>query len=360
MKILFILTCILLFAAACSKTVSVKTVEMKNTARWDSGLRGNNQAGLSGLYNGEVFVWGEQGESFIMAFFSIDGQKSRELTFKKGKGPGEIQFPMVGKIIGDTIAIYDYWLRRISLFSLDGKTIDDIAINDPDLFNVSNFFIAQNAIYLHCSDKCLLASIDIATGEIIKKIPYEKTDTDVHSVEIPILGGSMYYDENKKTIFIAYSNGPFHIDSFDLSLNKKETINPPLTKNYEAYRFKVIKSGKSVYMVSVGDNLSTSLESWKGKLIIPIPVHTTYTENGTTGSEPDNGFYIIDPVSKKVTGAIYDDVFRKTAGLMYFIIGVKDNTIICAVYPANPEEYEKSYGKDTFTGLALFTFEIVQ
>lgn len=348
---------ICLWCAACVKGPDTVQVTLQNTQRWSSGLRANNQPGLSGVSNEEIYIWGTRGNQFVMAFYNISGEKHREIVINKGKGPGEIQFPLIAKIADEKLFIYDYWMRRINIYSLDGKIIDDIVINDSDLFSISDFFYYKEKIYIHCSEKCLLATIDMK-GNVVKKRMYELSKKSNNADEAPILSGALYLNDKENSLYIAYSDAPLRIDVFDLALEKTDSMVIPQHKKYEPYRFQLQKYGDMTFMSSVGDDLASSIAFWKDYILLPLPAKTVQTETKDLPKDVDNGFQLINTRKKQVAGVAYDEVFRHTLGLSYYILGVRKNTIICGVYATHKESYEKSYGKTDAEGLEVFVFTI--
>jgi len=350
---------IFLWCTACVKNSDGMQVTIQNTQRWSSGLRANNQPGLSGISEDEIYIWGTRGDQFLMTFYSFSGEKLREIVFNKGKGPGEIQFPRIAKLADEKIFIYDYWLRRINIYSLDGKIIDDIVINDSDLSSISDLFYYKEKIYIHCSEKCLLAAIDM-TGTVVKKRMYEPSTVSSNADETPILNGALYLNDRERSLYIAYSNTPLRIDVFDLALEKTDSMVIPQHKKYEPYRFQLQQYGDMTFMSSVGDDLASSVAFWKDYILLPLPARTVQTETKDLPKDVDNGFQLINTRKKQVAGVAYDEVFRHTLGLSYYILGVRKNMIICGVYATHKESYERSYGTKSGDDLEIFVFTITE
>lgn len=78
----------------------------------------------------------DQGNIYILdrkntqvSVFNTDGLFIRSFG-KRGQGPGEFQVPIGMFVEGQYLHIYDFMIRKISTFSLDGKHIKDMSLND--------------------------------------------------------------------------------------------------------------------------------------------------------------------------------------------------------------------------------------
>ncbi|MFC1530043.1 6-bladed beta-propeller, partial [Gemmatimonadota bacterium] len=84
------------------------------------------------LFRPEYFIMDEEGYFYIadvsnyrIAVFDREGRYSHQIG-REGRGPGEFRYPRILTITGGTIAIQDMFLRRTSVFTLNGALERDL------------------------------------------------------------------------------------------------------------------------------------------------------------------------------------------------------------------------------------------
>ena len=141
---------------------------------------------LSGGRDGRILV------------YTLDGKFSHTIG-QGGEGPGEYRFPQIMKIQNDVISVYDFLLKRISLFSREGvfqelvtcppgqsgmptrATID----SDDNLIMIYQVMDQSQDVFRHLAWKAVVVS---TTGDTLSEIETSKTITGLRIQE----GGRSY------------------------------------------------------------------------------------------------------------------------------------------------------------------------
>ena len=348
----FIIALIIGSLVSCSVKPKLFKKELVLAHHWDSGMIGNNMPGLSGVYKDMIYIWGETADTFSMRFFKADGMLTKTLTFKKGKGPGQILFAFSGGIYDDTIYILDQGMKRISYYDLNGSYIDEVQLNDATSSDLSSFIVIGDKIYIHGSYMTLLAILDRADGHLIKKIDFPEK-VDFEQKEIPIQGGTFSYDPQQKMLLIGYYNKPFRLERYDLDLKKIDTVTITENDSYEPCRWQKIPQGG---MAIVGHYMIPSIDLGSDYIYIPSPHGVKWGEHGHEPIPSKNFINVFNRKTYKPTGSLIDPIFETVPG-GYHILGVIDGMVVTSLWDATP--LEKVVGKKIEqTGMYILVLKV--
>lgn len=180
-----------------------------------------------GVYKNELFYVTLKNDTFVVIFTDINGIKKRELTIKKGKGPGELVSPSQCYIRNDTIYFYEMNRLLLSIFDLNGKLIDDVQFDEKTALP---FFTEVNGKTLYFNDplKYRIAAMDITNSSALtlkNTVPYENTYASLEEVfkgkpriVIP------QYDTLSNSLFVTQTDNGFSVSRFSSDLELQQEI----------------------------------------------------------------------------------------------------------------------------------------
>ncbi len=324
---------------ACSSKASIFEKTMELTSHWDSGIRGNNSAGLSGIYNDTLYIWGENSNSYLMNFYKPDGTLVKTITLPKGKGPGQIVFAYNGGIFNDTISIFDSGFNRITHYDIDGKYLDETTLDDKIAGTLPRFIIVDDKIYLHGTFDVFLAIIDKKSGTVLKKIDY-KVKPDLSKNEIPVSGGYLTYDRFSKQLLLGYYSSPCTIERYDLDLNKIKATTFAFKDSYEPLRWSKFSDGSG--MTQIGHYIIGSIAYDQSYLYIRSPFGFKKTNDGNEALPSNNFVNVFDRETHAHVGVVKDPTLNGTGS--YQILGIINNQIF-AVWDGDIALLENKLGQ---------------
>ena len=227
-----------IFAAAlwsCGKVETIKDLnspkkgnkEAEIIAAWiPEKLTNQNPMLNMGIYKNEIFYVTTKNDTFNVIFCKINGEKLREISIKKGKGPGELQDPFQSYIRNDVLYMYEFDRMMLSMFDLTGKHIEDIQFDGQE---VMPFFtdVHEKTLFFNDPLKYRIGSMDISdvtAPKVLKKLEYENK---VASLEELFKGKPRIvipqFDSLSKTVFITQTDNGFSVSRYseDLALQQE-------------------------------------------------------------------------------------------------------------------------------------------
>ncbi len=183
-------------------------------------------------YNGTVIYPQILTNSGGFCFADLSGKTIRQISIANGKGPGEIQSHMAITIANDRIVIYDNAQNKLVLYSIEGKHIDDIALNDEIGVPMS---VTINDAFMYINGKfgVKLLKYDLTRLSVSESQAYEVLQKEVPQDGDPFQGGVLSYDPFEKSLFLGYYNRPFTLEQYDIDLNVIQTYSLKSTSDYK-------------------------------------------------------------------------------------------------------------------------------
>jgi len=193
----------------------------------------------AGIYKDMLYFWIDEGEKAYLNFFKLNGELEKKVTFKRGRGPGEIFSYNRTIIKDDTINIFDNMRRILQVFSMEGEYIDDykIDVSDFGIIDRSEEFIFFSGVL-----KEKLIKIGTKKNEIIKSIKYDneyKSFREMAGKQLRM--GPIVIDQKDKKIYRGSYVRPYKIEKYDYDLNKLDTFERKVEGNFKDF---VIEPGQ--------------------------------------------------------------------------------------------------------------------
>lgn len=273
-----------------------------------------------GIYNDTLYISTATVKAYIVEFRSFEGKLIRSLSIPMGKGPGEIQYLTGLKIVNDIVYVYDYALKKIEMYSVEGKYLDSVVF-DEKLTSMTFDVINENFVFLDDTTQTLmlLGKDGKQSGSFSLTTNKSTANNSVYE------GGCLYVDALDKEVYLGKSAYPFRIIRFETTLKEKMRIELDLRTKYEkTTKFSPPEwNGMSMphgyFMVqSVGTDKENIYASFGaglkyGKKIELLPIK--------------NALYVFDKKSGKYKASIWNEKLKYTS-VGYSIIGITSEYII--------------------------------
>ncbi len=222
---------------SCGKK-GADSVMVKVKAAWvpkDLGLA--NPPEKSGIYKDMIFYSEETADKFIVHFTDETGIEKKSVVIKRGKGPGEIAFIMAMRVVNDKMYMYDIGSQKVLITDMDGKYVDDIALNDQ-IGAFGALDIMDDTLYYHAMMGNKISKVNLADGNLVKSIPWENPITDFSDIGgKEFTRGIVRADSYDKKFYIAYWNEPYRLEVYSPDLVLEKTLTRPLSEQYEKALF---------------------------------------------------------------------------------------------------------------------------
>jgi len=257
----------------------------------------------SGMYNGEIFFLQNEQVRYNLVFTDLQGKVKKTLTFPRGKGPGEVFQSMGVKVINDTIYFADSAMKKVSMFDIKGKYIDEIMIMDEIGF-VFTFDILDNYIYFTDLVANRIIQVDLKTGRIVKKEAFSKPN-DLQSNDALTIT-ALKADYSEKKIWLCNLEYPYQVQKKNKDISTIMTITKKLSGSYDPLKMKPQQG-------MVGDFMFSSLLTDRNYFYAPFG----FSENN---KERDYSVFVFDKIEGKF---VYELTTKKVKtvynGSMYLI-----------------------------------------
>ena len=283
-----------------------------------------NPADISGISE-KLFFYGEKrGESFIVHLISLNNRKEKKIILKKGKGPGEVQYPMSVKIAEGKIHILDMGLRKIVIYTLTGNYIDEIVIKG-DIGFPHTFAITKNYFIFNGSLRNKIAIVDKKNGNVIKNYVYEKP-LPMPQKGKNFLGGILKADYEKDQFLLGYYNTPYRIEKYDkngnLLLRMKRKVNFSLIP----CRWNLVNKS---YPIPTGHFAVPSFALFKSRLYVSPVEGYKIKQNKMIRLKSEHFISVFDTENGKWIKKI--EIIGLKKGKSISIIGVNENHIFLII-----------------------------
>ncbi|HMA69475.1 MAG TPA: hypothetical protein VKN74_06350 [Candidatus Mcinerneyibacterium sp.] len=238
MKKFIIYLFVFFIIVSCGKKTTTNYVEIEKV--WvPKKLSLRDPLNNAGIYKDMLYFWIDEGEKAYLNFFKLNGELEKKVTFKRGRGPGEIFSYNRTIIKDDTINIFDNMRRILQVFSMEGEYIDDykIDVSDFGIIDRSEEFIFFSGVL-----KEKLIKIGTKKNEIIKSIKYDneyKSFREMAGKQLRM--GPIVIDQKDKKIYRGSYVRPYKIEKYDYDLNKLDTFERKVEGNFKDF---VIEPGQ--------------------------------------------------------------------------------------------------------------------
>ena len=227
---LIFLTSVFLFSAvACSSSAGgdahngltpsegVSELSLQHAWHPDNMALGSSRITMKG---GQVIYMQRFQEYINILFTGLDGAVSKTLRVNRGKGPGELLFPLNIGVGDDRIYISDSGTWSTTAYDLEGDYIDSFPMTEETgyifLSDVQGSSMAFNSF-----NQTMLGIMDLETGVITKRIPFEKAGFPEPGE--PYIGCSIAMDPYSDKIFVGRTDPPYRIEVYGPELDLLKT-----------------------------------------------------------------------------------------------------------------------------------------
>lgn len=303
----------------CSKKIQKENVEIDSYFGIDNAY-GNNATRCTGSYKNMIYVLDRVNRDYIVKFYDLEGNIDRKIKLNYGKGPGEVIFNWIVKVVDNKIFFHDIALKKITVYGLNGQFIDDIILKNYNE-QITDFTVIDDYIYLHGVYDKNFIKIDYQ-GNKVDVLKYnERLNPDQKNKRVKRDGTITYSDGY---IYKGFINKPFTIKKYDKSLNKVLTITHKFDESFEDCRW--TERGRLI-----GDFFVHELTVDNNYIYVPFGKSIFYDKNGMKESKTDNRLLIFDKDNGKLKKIVWNDKLKKSAS-GYNILGVNKKHIILAKY----------------------------
>ncbi len=227
----------LLLMLSCGKsTLEIVTVPISTT--WiPVNLNLFNPPEKSGTYEGMLYYTEAFPEKLVMHFTDENGNKQKTLTFKRGKGPGEVEAISLIRVQNKIIYMYDLARQKVSMFDLAGTYVDEIPLSkDMGMFGVMDFM--DKTMYYHAYFGKKLSKLELEHGQLLKSIEHEKPSYEPNDIAgKDFEQGIIRADSYDKKIYISYYIEPYRIEVYNTDLQLEHVLTRDLPEAYEKMKF---------------------------------------------------------------------------------------------------------------------------
>ena len=173
------------------------------------------------FYQGRIYYLQYFEESINIAVHEKDGTQLETIRIPRGKGPGEVMYPVGLRIRNGVIYLPDIPLRRVTLFEMDGTFIDTWPMSQ-EAAAVYTLDVKGDRIVFNSFTGIMLGIMDFRDNTLLYSIPLENKgfpdDGD------PFVGGPVLFDPYSDDIFFGHADGPYRIVRYDSTLEPKMII----------------------------------------------------------------------------------------------------------------------------------------
>ena len=241
-NIIFILL-IMIFLLGCKKNEEkVVHKKIKNKKLLEEVVPWRGWQYSVEIYDNDIYFMGKNNKNSKNSIIVYDKNynKIRRIDFKKGKGPGELMYPFDFEIFKNKIFVYDDVLKRISVFNLNGKYLDDYKINF--VAQIGNFIVVNDYFIFSGFLKNKLVKYNYKKNEIVKKIDFKNKLFDKNSKKMDLKNKQIptsfiTLDVKNKKIFLGKNSKPIRVEIYDYDLNKVDEFEYNLSEEYEELHF---------------------------------------------------------------------------------------------------------------------------
>jgi len=319
-KIILILSVFIIFLAGCSNKTEIEKVEIERYFGLDKAY-GNNATRCTGSYKNLIYVLDRKNRDYIVKFYDLKGNIDRKIKLNYGKGPGEVIFNWIVKVVDNKIYFHDIALKKITVYDLNGEFIDDIMLKNYNE-HITDFTAIGDYIYLHGVYDKRFIKIDYSGNKIDVSKYNNKLNPDQKNKRVKRDGAITF---SVGYIYKGLINKPFRINKYDKSMNKVLTITHQFDESFEDCMW--TERGRLI-----GDFFIHELAVDKNYIYVPFGKSIHYEKNGLKESKIDNRLLIFDKKNGELKKIIWNKKLKNSAS-GYNILGVnKDNIIIAKLF----------------------------
>lgn len=290
------------------------------------------------FYNGTIVYPQIIGNNGGFCFADLSGKMIRQVSIANGKGPGEIQSHMSITIANDRIVIYDNAQNKLVLYSIEGKHIDDIALND-EIGVPMSVTINDTFMYINGKFGVKLLKYDLSRLIVAKTQAYEINYKELPKDGDLFQGGVLSFDPFEKSLFLGYYNKPFTLEQYDSDTNKIQTYSLKDAEEYTPCTWYTYSGA----VTQVGDRVIGGI-AFDERFI-----YTSFGGGYDKASTPTNGkpfeyrevdvdIRVFDRKTKQETAKIICTQLKGLRGFVK-ILGVTQESIIVQIADMSPTTY---------------------
>ena len=341
-KVIFMVVAAALLFSCAPKTEMV-TVGVEKIVAIEDISPSDNIGEMCRVTDEGIIYYHNKAEKVTVYKTDLDGNQSEIVQIPKGKGPGEVNYPMAMRLRGDRFLIYDMMMRKSVEYRLDGSFIDEQLVQG-DVGFAHSFDVTQDKLLFNGSLQTELAIVD-QEGKIEKLIKYKNVQM-MPDDGTPFPGGCVRYNPETKRIVVGYYNAPYRLTFFD---EKGDVI---MAKEYKMDR----KVQPCVWTMEFGmpfpkGDIMVGGGAMYKKWFIASPVGGYDIKDGefVTNEHPLE-FYIFDTeTGEKIQIVKIEGIDSLESGV---VIGVTDDYIY---FMATDEAMKEKYDLSSDTALMLLS-----
>jgi len=341
-KMLFALVAGALLFSCAPKTEMV-TVKPEKIVALENINPADNIGEMCRVTEEGIIHYHNKAEKVTVYKTGFDGNQSEIVQIAKGKGPGEVNYPMAMRLRGDRFLIYDMMMRKSVEYRLDGSYIDEQLVQG-DVGFAHSFDVTGDKLLFNGSLQTELAIVD-DQGRIEKLIKYKNVQM-MPDDGTPFPGGCVRYNAQTNRIVVGYYNAPYRLTFFD---EKGEQI---MAKEYKMDR----KVQPCVWTLEFGmpfpkGDIMVGGGAMYKKWFISSPVGGYDIKDGefVTNEHPLE-FYVFDTLTgEKIQVVKIEGLDSLDSGV---VIGTTDDYIFVV---ATDEALKEKYGLSSDTALLLLS-----
>ena len=348
-----LMLCALCFASCGKKDIieneirpDIAVIEAEMKYSWETlNMTSSNAMLCAGVQDGAIYFLREWEERFEVQFADYDGTMLKSIIIPRGKGPGEIMHSLGVKFYDDKVLFADMLMRRITLFSEEGEYLDEFQMKEGMDMPIS-FEIADGNLYYTGLVRDKITVMDIASGETVRKIPYEEGPYPMEAGEKTELV-MIKYDKEDGRFYLAYAGYPYRIERLGKDLEVDMKIGKKMKKKYRPLKW-AVPYGNSL----TGDFMIVSMMTDDKYL---------YTARGFAISQnnelenTDFSIYVFEKSTGRFVYEIKNSMIEEVRGGIS-VIGITDEYIVLHMLD-NGDTSRNIFGGDNPTVMSILVLK---
>ncbi len=276
------------------------------------------------MFDNQIIYMQRYPETINVIFNSIDGRTTRKVSMDRGKGPGEIFWPLNLDVNEYGIYICDTGNWCLSKFDLNGEFIDSFRLDKETGF-IFNSAVKENTLVFNSLSYTLIGMIDMENGQVLHRIP--GLDKQFPENNDPYVACAVACDADNGDIYTGWADQPYRIEVYDESLKKKRIIYKKIKFNMKDPHWGLSTSGG---LESQGDFLIDSLAVDAKYIYAPSSSMSLSFDHGFTVEKISPSISVFDKKSGKYLYELTFEAFRNMKA-MFSVIGSDREKIVVMI-----------------------------
>jgi len=311
----------------CERDKSPQTLELEIVSVFEAK---NSQASnmCVGEYNGTIYYAQIFEDHFGIQFHDMTGKTVNRFDIKRGKGPGELMYILSAYISGDTFYINDLMMKRINMYSIDGKYIETIQSN-PETGIMVGSAIIGNDLYFQSIQNIFFGKMNITTGLIEASIPHTKNGPPENNGLIE--AATIRYDRFADRFYLGHLDMPYRIDVYSKDMKKISEITAPVSGDQQPLKWFIEGEMSKV----IGSAMISSLTYDERFIYAPVQSNQFDIKNNSfIFGKFKTGVNVFDKKTGTLRYILENKRFREIEG-EFSVVGVTSENIILQVVDTN-------------------------